>query len=272
MNGSVTSAAEGVYLAGGGRVIIGAQGSIDSASGIAILATGEVPEDATDPDNVIPAILPKLRVDLNLGGRQVVEALGDNWIINDGGETTIAVNETVLHEGATGIVTDAVAHNGAWNVRMREEGVTVDDRITDPANWMISDLAVGTVLDRDFSVADFNETRRPTPPPPVPPVPESQVHTVEESIIGGANDVAGIYIEGDGMVHIGPMGSVGAQSGIAILATQDTSATLSNASPGGVELRSTGAVSGIAALTTGRRTQADRRHGPGRAQSSGRHR
>ena len=91
-------------------------------SGIAILATDEVPEDATDPNNVIPAIQPKLRVDLNLGGRQVVEALGDNWIINDGGETTIAVNDTVLHEGATGIVTDAVAHNGAWNVPDERRG------------------------------------------------------------------------------------------------------------------------------------------------------
>ena len=197
VNGRVTGGSgtgAGIYLSNGGKVIIGPQGSIGADSGIAILATGD---DAS--------VKPKLRVDLNLGGRQVVEALGDNWIINDGGETTIAVNDTVLHEGATGIVTDAVAHNGAWNVRMREEGVTVDDRITDPANWVISDLAVGTVLDRDFSVADFNETRRPTPPPPVPPVPESQVHMVEESIIGGANDVAGIHVEGDGMVHIGPM-------------------------------------------------------------------
>ena len=262
VNGSVTSAAEGVYLAGGGKVVIGPQGSIDSESGIAILATGEVPEDATDPNNVIPAIQPKLRVDLNLGGRQVVEALGDNWIINDGGETTIAVNHTVLHEGVTGIVTDAVAHNGAWNVRMREEGVTVNR--DDPANWVISDPAVGIIADRDFSTADFNETRRPTPPPPVPPVPpvpEAQVHMVETSIIGGADDVAGIHIEGDGMVHIGPMGSVGAQSGIAILATQDTSGPLSNSGSEGLVLgdviggdgvlRSASAVSEIATLTTG---------------------
>ena len=93
VNGMITSAAEGVYLAGGGRVIIGSKGVINSLSKIAILATGDNPGD----------LKPKLRVDLNLGGRQVAEAIGDNWIINDGGETTIAVNRTVLHDGATGV-------------------------------------------------------------------------------------------------------------------------------------------------------------------------
>ena len=158
VNGRVIGNAAGVYLAGGGRVVIGPQGSVGAKSGIAILATGtvpEVPEDNTDPNNVIPAIpaiQPKLRVDMNLDGRRVAQAIGHNWIMNDGGETTIAVNNIVLHEGATGIVTDAVAHNGAWNVRMREEGVTVD-RSTDP--WTISAPATNVFADRDFSVQDF---------------------------------------------------------------------------------------------------------------------
>ena len=179
VNGSVTGGASGVYLAGGGRVVIGPQGSIASESGIAILATGtvpEVPEDNTDPNNVIPAIpaiQPKLWVDLNLGGRRVAQVIGDDWIINDGGETTIAVNRTVLHDGATG-VTGRTAVNGAWNVRMVAEGVTVDDR-ADPANWMISEPAIDIISDRDFSVADFTETRRPVPPPPS--CPDGQVGT-----------------------------------------------------------------------------------------------
>ena len=149
INGSVTSAAEGVYLANGGKVVIGPQGSIASESGIAILATGTVPEDTTDPNNVIPAILPKLRVDMNLAGRRVAQAIGNNWIMNDDGETTIAVINVVLHEGATGVVEDAVAPNGAWNVRMRAEGVTVDR--TDPANWVVSEPPASVVADRDFS-------------------------------------------------------------------------------------------------------------------------
>ena len=263
VNGAVTSAAEGVYLAGGGRVIIGPRGSIASESGIAILATGEVPEDATDPNNVIPAIKPKLRVDLNLGGRRVEQALGDDWIINDGGETTIAVNRTVLHDGAGG-VTGRTAANGAWNVRMLEHGVKLDDYTnSDPSMWTRTQSTVDDpiIADRDFSANDFTETRRPRPPPPVPPVPVLQVYMVEEPIIGGADDVAGIHVEGDGIVHIGPMGSIRAESGIAILATQDPSGPLSNSSPegllfgdvigGGVDLRSTGAVSEIATLTTG---------------------
>ena len=183
VNGAVTSAAEGVYLAGGGRVVIGPQGSIASDSGIAILATGTVAEVPAVPDDLtttnvdesmpaMSAITPKLRVDMNLGGRRVEQAIGDDWIINDGGETTIAVNNTVLHEGEMGVVEGAVARNGAWNVRMREEGVTVTDRTTDP--WMISTPAAGVITDRDFSTEDFNETRRPTPPPP-PSCPAGQV-------------------------------------------------------------------------------------------------
>ncbi len=269
VDGSVSSAAEGVFLAGGGRVIIGTQGSIDSDSGVAILATGTVaavPEDSTDPNNVIPAIAaipPKLRVDLNLGGRRVAQVFGDNWIINDGGETTLAVNDVVLHDGATGVIADAVAHNGAWNVRMREEGVTVTDRTDpDPVNWTISDPALGVIADRDFSVADFNETRIPAPPPPppvptVPPAPEPKVYSVENSVSTESDTQAGIHVEGDGMVHIGPTGSISAYSGIAILATQGTSGNggtqgqlFGGDVAGGVGPRSAGAVSEIAPLAS----------------------
>ena len=70
VNGRVTGGSgsgAGIYLSNGGKVIIGPRGSIGADSGIAILATGEVPEDTV---NMTPAIQPKLRVDLNLGGRR----------------------------------------------------------------------------------------------------------------------------------------------------------------------------------------------------------
>ena len=159
VNGAVMSAAEGVYLAGGGKVVIGPGGSIASDSGIAILATGVTPVDGGDP------LTPKLRVDMNLGGRRVAQAIGDDWIINDGGETTIAVNGTVLHEGATGVITDEVARNGAWNVRMREEGVNVMNYSDSPEDWDETDLDENVATDRDFSAQDFNEASQTIRPP-----------------------------------------------------------------------------------------------------------
>ena len=215
VNGSVMGNAAGVFLAGGGLVVIGPRGRIDSESGIAILAMGTVPAPDPNPDNV-EAIPPRLRVDLNLGGRRVAEALGDNWILNDGGETTIAVNGTVLHDSAG--VTGHRASNGAWNVRMRADGVTVMDRTTDP--WTFSAKSTSTIADRDFSAEDFNERRKPPPPPPPPPPPEPSVHMVDERVFG-VGEAAGLLLEAGGEVYIGPMGTVGAESGIAILATGD---------------------------------------------------
>ena len=200
VNGPVVSAAEGVFLANGGWVVIGPRGSIDSASGIAILATGSVP----GPDNFEPAvgaIAPKLWVDLNLGGRRVAQALGDGWILNDGGETTIAMNNVVLHDGATG-VTGRTAPNGAWDVRMQAGGVTVTDRSNaDPAMWAVSARAAEVIADRDFSsVEDFTETERPV-----------EMHQVDEVVEGG------IHVMGDGEVHIGPQGSINAAQSRALL-------------------------------------------------------
>ena len=164
VNGRVIGNAAGVYLAGGGRVVIGPQGSVGAASGIAILATGDTP--AADPLDT--PIKPKLYLDMKLAGRRVAQVIGNNWIINDGGETTIAVNNIILHEGATGVVPDAVAPNGAWNVTMREHGVKVDDSTADRVNWTftqsIDDDKI--IKDRDFSTQDFTETARPRPPPP----------------------------------------------------------------------------------------------------------
>ena len=146
VNGPVRSAAEGVFLAGGGKVVIGPMGSIASRSGIAILASGDTP---------------RLRVGMNPGGRRITDVIGDDWIVNDGGETTIAVNGWILHDGATG-VTGRTAPNGAWNVRMRAEGVRIEDRSDpDPANWAVSERAAGVIGDRDFSAGDFIEVYAP---------------------------------------------------------------------------------------------------------------
>ena len=251
VNGAVMGNAAGVFLAGGGRVVIGPEGSIASESGIAILAKGDTPGDGGNP------IKPKLRVDMNLGGRRVEQAIGDDWIINDGGETTIAVNSVVLHNGAKG-VTDAVARNGAWNVRMREEGVNVVDYTMDPdpANWEMIVPTAGVVVDRDFSAQDFNETARPRPrpprpPPPPPTCPAGQTGTppncatpppptptpetvmVNERVFGGMGEEAGVHLPGGGTVVIGPEGSIRAQSGIAILATGDAPQLLVDMNLGG---------------------------------------
>ena len=198
VNGAITSAAEGVFLAGGGRVILGPSGSITSGSDIAILATGTVPAVADDPqtigiDESMAAIAPKLRVDLNPGGAQMAgtgnwlaAALGGGWILNDGGGTAIYVNGEKLHDADTGVVANAVARNGAWDVTMQAQGVKVSDRSTDP--WTFSARAAGVIADRDFNAEDFMEVAMvarcpagmvgtppncttPSPPPPPPPPP-----------------------------------------------------------------------------------------------------
>ena len=144
-----TGNAAGVYLWGGGRVIIGPGGTVGADSGVAIRATG-------DTDNPMP----KLYVDINLNGRQVTDVIGDNYIINDGGETTLVINGVVLHDGATGN-TGFTAPNGAKDVtlRLRDDGHTVDTS-TDP--WTVSARSTSTVADRDFSADDFiNEAYAP---------------------------------------------------------------------------------------------------------------
>ena len=177
VNGRVwggTGEAAGVYLAGGGRVVIGPQGSVGAESGIAILATGDTP-GATEQD---PPIKPKLYLALNPGGRRLAEVIGDDYILNDGGETTIVLNNVKLHDGATG-ATGLTAPNGAWDVTMRAEGVTVD-RTTTPGTLTPTEPTASVIADRDFSAGDFDEkyTPRPIPassapqpePEPEPPV------------------------------------------------------------------------------------------------------
>ena len=151
VNGAVvggTGEAAGVFLENGGKVYIGPQGRVGALSRIAILATG-------DDD----ALKPKLLVDLMTGSRRIEDILGENWIINDGGETTIVVNGTVLHDAENGS-TGLWVLNGARDVTLREEGVTIDNRTDpNPNNWVFSPTTAAA--DRDFSVADFIESYGP---------------------------------------------------------------------------------------------------------------
>ena len=129
----------GIFLAGGGKVYIGPRGTVGAASGIAIHASGGDP---------------KLHVDMDLDGRRVREVIGDDYILNDGGETTLVVNDVKLHDGAMGN-TGLVAANGAWDITLRDDGLTVD---TSTSSWTFSQRATTVILDRDFSAEDFTGT------------------------------------------------------------------------------------------------------------------
>ena len=115
VNGSVTGGsgrdAAGVFLAGGGKAVIGPKGSVGAESGVAIRAAGDES---------------RLHVDMNLDGRRVAQVIGDNHIVNDGDETTLLINGVVLYDGASG-ATGLEAPNGAWDVTLLE-GPTITGR------------------------------------------------------------------------------------------------------------------------------------------------
>ena len=117
----------GVFLAGGGKVIIGPNGSVGAESGVAIRVAGQ--------DS------PKLHLTLNPDGRRIARVLDDDYIMNDGGQTRILFNGVLLHRGDDGNTGD-VAPNGAFDVTLKDEGVVV-------------------VADRDFSADDFIEVYAP---------------------------------------------------------------------------------------------------------------
>ena len=109
MVGGTGDGAAGIFLAGGGRVVIGPKGSVGALSGIAILAAS---------DNVVDGqTLPrKLLVHLPPGGRPVSDLL-DGTTENDDGETVFAVNTAILFDSTTG-PTGLWAPNGARDVTL----------------------------------------------------------------------------------------------------------------------------------------------------------
>ena len=116
--------AAGVFLAGGGRVVIGPRGSLGAESRIAIRAAGDAP---------------RLHVDMNLDGRRVAQVIGESFIHNHEGETALLINDVVLHDGEAG-ATGLEAPNGAWDVTL---------------------LETPTVTGRIFSHNDFTEDYAP---------------------------------------------------------------------------------------------------------------
>ena len=151
-----TGEAAGVFLAGGGRLVIGPGGRVGAASGISVLATGDSP-GATLQD---PPVKPRLHLTLLPVGHRIADLIGNGYILNDGGETTIVLNGVKLHDGVEG-ATGLTAQNGAWDVTLREDGVTVD-RSTDP--WTIFPRVSEVITDRDFSAGDFGTPDSSAPP------------------------------------------------------------------------------------------------------------
>ena len=107
----------GVFLAGGGRVVIGPGARLGAASGVAIRAAGSAS---------------RLRIDV-IGGRPVPELLG-GVIRNDGGDIVLAVNGVSLYESANGGRLNAWAPNGARDVALAEGFTGLD--FTSPDDYV----------------------------------------------------------------------------------------------------------------------------------------
>ena len=113
VDGRVYGNGAGVYLAGGGRVIIGPNGRVGALSGTAIRAAMRAGKAAEDD--------PKLYVGLRPDGRRIADLLGGD-IVNEGGasRTTLSVNGVVLMDAGT-VADGVLVPNGAWDVALRAE-------------------------------------------------------------------------------------------------------------------------------------------------------
>ena len=135
--------------------------------------------------------------------------------LNDGGETTVAVNGVVLHDGdddgdgETMGVTGNTARNGAYNVRMVAGGVRVTDPTNaDPSMWVVSDRAEDVITDRDFSAADFSKARRARlhPPASPSPPPEPDPPSVDGAKLGELVD--GAVVNALNSISSAPLGEL----------------------------------------------------------------
>ena len=177
VNGSIMSTADGVFLAGGGKVVIESGGSIKADSGIAIHAKGFNSEQNSSSN---------LRVEINLSGRCMEHVIGkDNWIINDYGETTIAINNVVLYYD--GGITGRTAPNGRCNVTLRSQGVNVDTS-NGPDQWVQIE-PTDNVKARDFSASDFEHSC--TCPETPPTTTTSSTGTIPTGTTPSGNDNSG---------------------------------------------------------------------------------
>ena len=115
VNGRVqggTGISAGVFMAGGGRVFIGPRGRVGALSGVAIRAVGNTVVDG----ETVPR---RLWVELMPDGRSPAGLL-DGTVVNDGGETVLAVNGTPLYDSEEGGRTGLWAPNGARDVTLIE--------------------------------------------------------------------------------------------------------------------------------------------------------
>ena len=106
IDGRVSGKSSGVFLSGGGRVIVGREGRIEAASGVAIEAAGHTGTARIEPD---------LHVSFKPEGRSINGAIGNGEIVNRGGQTTITVNGFELADGTA-------APNGVWDVQAVANG------------------------------------------------------------------------------------------------------------------------------------------------------
>ena len=113
-----TGLAAGVFLAGGGRVVVGPQGRLGAGSGIAIFSAGDTTVDGEE----VPR---RLRVDLLPDGHPPSDLL-DGVIRNDGGETVLTVNGVTLLDSDAGGRQRAWAPNGARDVTLADDVAGLD--------------------------------------------------------------------------------------------------------------------------------------------------
>ena len=104
--GSGTSV--GIRLEGGGRVIIGPDGRVGGASGIAVWVTRADSTSTTES--------PRLHLDVALNGR-VPETVLTGRVVNNDGTTGLTVNNVLVFDDAAGGAVDVWVPNGAWDVR-----------------------------------------------------------------------------------------------------------------------------------------------------------
>ena len=144
----------GVFLAGGGRVVIGPGARLGAASGVAIRTAGNAPN---------------LRVDV-IGGRAVPELLG-GVILNEGGDTVLAVNGVSLYESANGGRLDAWAPNGARDVALAQGFTGLD--FTSPEDFIYRYMPRAAVYEAlpgfllRLDAAGLSEKRAASPGSPV---------------------------------------------------------------------------------------------------------
>ena len=99
----------GVYMEGGGRLVVGPAGRIVAASGVAVQAVkNPMHEDAAEP---------RLTVSLNLNGRRLSNVLGGK-VENPEGTTKFMIDGELLYDSRTG-QTGRAGVGGAWDITAR---------------------------------------------------------------------------------------------------------------------------------------------------------